>query len=74
MQHNTNYVAFSQNKVLIYVDKNSSKKLGKIKYLIENQQDSSTINSALMDFIIYLNSSQQIKSTKQSLITHIFHK
>ena len=66
------YIAL--NKVLMYVDEIFSKKLGKIKYLIENKQESNVINSALMDFIIYLNSSEQIKSKKQLSIMHIFHK
>lgn len=44
------------NRVLNYVDVNSSKKLGKIKFLIEADTiNIKEVNSALMDFIIYIN-------------------
>lgn len=47
------------NKILIYVDNNSSKKLGKIKFLVEKDEiNLKELNSALMDFIMYVNKIQ----------------
>lgn len=44
------------NKVLLFVDDSSSKKLGKIKYLVETDKNNiKGINSAVMDFILCVN-------------------
>lgn len=52
------------NKVLVYVDQKSSEKLGKIKHCVETKQTPDKINSALMDFILYLNGTKETKPKK----------
>lgn len=52
------------NKVLIYVDEKSSKKLGKVKYCVETRKSITEINSALMEFILVLNGAKETKSKK----------